>query len=772
MIQLRTLGALDLRDSDGQELRAVLAQPKRAALLAYLALASPRGTHRRDSLLALFWPEQDSEHARNALSQAVHFLRRAVGGEAIVTGNGDGLGLERTALWCDAVAFEEAIDAGRPGDALELYRGDLLEGFHIGDAPEFERWLEAERARLGDRYQKALESSANARETAGDHGDAVRIWRRLAAREPYSSRIAVRLMRALVASGAPGAAIQHARVHEALLREELNVPVDTEVVTLVKQLQLARPEQIRAAESKPPVSMPSGSDPQGPMAQPAIPARKTKLVAAGFLVLMAAGGGAIALKSQAREQRAPAISSLAVLPLENLSGDSAEQFFADGMHDALITELARYPQLKVISRTSVLQYKGTKKPLPDIARELKVDGVIEGTLMRDGGRVRMNAQLVHGLTDRHLWAKRYERNLGDILVLQAELAEAIAREVRVAAAPLPPSLRPRGGTPDSAPQALYLKELYLRGRHAEISRSPIGVETAKQYYNRAIERDSSFALGYAGLAGIYGMMAEYDFAPYGLALDSAEMMARRAVALDSTLPEARAAVALALANKGNFAASESEFIRAIELGPSDARAHFWYSILLVALGRGEEALREAKRGIELDPFGPTPQTGMLRYATWLVTGQRPHLKLPVSERRAMLKVDPGEPWARAQDAYDYAVEGQCSEARKSLFQAQPIAPRSARMLAYVATVDWLCGDKRGARALLTRMKRGGNARDHGFRIALVHIAIGEKDSAFAWLQRSRWTVGQLSGLSADRRVDPIRSDPRFPQLLRRLRLRN
>jgi DNA-binding SARP family transcriptional activator/TolB-like protein/Flp pilus assembly protein TadD len=770
MIHLRMLGGLDLRNSEGQELRAVLAQPKRAALLAYLALASPRGTHRRDSLLALFWPEQDAEHARNALSQAVHFLRRSVGTESIIAGNGDGLALDRTGLCCDAVAFEEALDAGRPDDALELYHGDLLEGFHIAEAVEFERWLETERARLAERYGKALQCVAKAREAAGDWGEAVRLWRRLASRDPYNSQIAACLMRALAVGGDPGGAVQHARVHETLLREELDVAPDPEVAGLVRQLQSAPTEQSPGQGLERPVLGPPKRT-LGPKSERVVPTRKTPLIAAALVVLLTAGAGAFALRNGASEQAIPAIRSLAVLPVENLSSDSSDEFFADGIHDALITELARYPQLKVISRTSVMQYRGTKKSLPAIARELRVDGVVEGTLLRDGGHVRMNAQLVHGPTDRHLWAKRYQRDLQDILVLQAELAEAIAREVRVATAPMRSSLGRGGGPPDSAPQALYLKELYLRGRHAEINRSPMGVETAKQYYDEVIERDSNFALGYAGLAGLYSIMAEYDLAPNGPALDTAEVLARRAVALDSTLPGTRAALALALANKRNFQAAEREFQRAIELGPSDARAHFWYSILLVALGRGEQALLQARRAMELDPFGPNPQIGMVRYATWLSTGQRPHLKLPVAERRPALKVEPGDPWARAQEAYDYAEEGQCAEADKSLSRAQPLAPKSFRMLAYVATVDWLCGRKIRARTLLEKMKERTDMRDHGYRIALVHAAFGEKDSAFIWLPRTRWTLGQLSSLSAERRMDPLRSDPRFLALLRELGVR-
>jgi TolB-like protein/DNA-binding SARP family transcriptional activator len=453
MIHLRTLGALDLRNSEGQELRTVLAQPKRAALLVYLALAAPRGTHRRDSLLALFWPEQDTEHARNALSQAVHFLRRSLGWEALVTATGDGLGLEWKDFWCDAVAFEEALDAGRPAEAIDLYRGDLLEGFHIADAPEFERWLDAERQRLADRYGKAVEAEAGEREAAGDHEGAVRRWRRLAARDPYSSRVAVRLMRALAAAGAPAGAIQHARVHETLLRQELNVAPDSEFVALVRQLQTSRPHQAPPPDPALPASRPGIEVAQSSGSRRFGPGQRTMVIAVGA-VLLAAAAGAVALKNGAGEPHLPPIRSLAVLPIENLSGDSSGQFFADGMHDALITELARYPQLKVISRTSVMRYRGTKQALPDIARELKVDGVVEGTLLRDGGRVRMNAQLVHGPTDRHLWAKRYERDLRDVLLLQGELAEAIAREVNVAAKPVGRSSRGAVGTVDSAPKEL------------------------------------------------------------------------------------------------------------------------------------------------------------------------------------------------------------------------------------------------------------------------------------------------------------------------------
>jgi TolB-like protein/DNA-binding SARP family transcriptional activator/Flp pilus assembly protein TadD len=787
VIRLRTLGALDLRGSDGKELDGVLVQPKRVALLCYLALATPRGPHRRDTLLPLFWPEHDTQHARNSLSQSIHVLRRSLGPDAVLSG-GDTLSLAWGDLWCDVVAFEEALDDGRLVDAVELYGGELLEGFHLASAPEFERWLESERERLARRYATAVEELATEREAAGDVRGAAIWWRRLAARDPYSSRPAVGLMRALAAAGDPAGAVQHARVHETLLREELNVAPDPEVAALVRQLEsrsggaahdsrahLIEPAPLEEAAR---TSTPSPDPPAVRAAGPARDSSRTRpsrlrrpiVFAAAVLVLVAV---AVAITRETRASSMPTIRSIAVLPLENLSGDSTQQPFADGMHDALISELARYPGLSVISRTSVMQYRGTKKRLPEIARELNVDGIIEGAVLHEAGKVRMTAQLVHGPSDRHLWAQSYRRDLRDILVLQSELAEAIAREVRVAATP-PERRRPTfAGSADSAPKELYLKELYRRGKNAELSRSLAGLQTAKEYYRRAIERDSNFALGYAGLAGAHEIMAFYDFSPVGTALDSARIMARRAIALDSTLPETRTAFAISLVDDGELEAAEREFKRALELGPSNASAHYWYSMLLVALGRGEEALREAERGLELDPFSPRGALGMKYSALYLISGERQSLKLPVSERRPILKLEPGEPWARARQAIELAEEERCAEARADIVRARQLAPGdNIRMLSLVGAVYWLCGERARARALLAEMKRHPHARDHAIVVANLHARFGEKDSAFVWLGRQqRWMLARRAFLSADRLIDPLRSDPRFPELLERLQLR-
>jgi DNA-binding SARP family transcriptional activator/TolB-like protein len=766
VLRLRVLGAVDLLDGEGKELRTLLAQPKRLALLAYLALAAPRGAHRRDKLLALFWPEHDAEHARNALSQAVHFLRRTMGADAVVSRGTEELALDTNRVWCDVVACEKALDAGRVNDALELYRGDLFEAFHVADtAPEFERWLDAERKRLALRYASALEQLAAEREAAGDVAGSVSWWRRLAARDPYSSRTTLRLMRALAAAGDPAGAIQHARIHETLLRGELGVAPDAEIAALVQQLQSARAAPRAATPVAPRADAPVGVEAPG--------RRNRAALVLGFAVLLVAAGGALVVRNGAKQPSAAGIRSLAVLPLVSLSGDSSHQRFADGMHDALITELARYPDLSVISRTSVMRYRGQDTlPLPAIARELKVDGIVEGTLVWESGRVRMNAQLVHGPSDRHLWAESYARDLRDVLVLQSELAAAIARQVRVASKPVPRTQPSATGPAGAPPQELYLRELYLRGRHLELSRSLAGVQAAREAYRRAVALDSTFALGYVGLAAVYGYLGDYNYAPVGPALDTARMMAQRAFALDSTLPETHTALAVSLGDAHQFEAAEREFKRAIELGPSNARAHFGYSILLVALGRGEEGLRVARRGMELDPFSPRGGLAMERYATWLVTGDRPHFRLPVRERRPILQLEPGEPWARAREAVELAMEGRCDEGRVEIERAQQLAPGfNFRMLAYVGQYHGFCGEEARTRAILARMKRHPEARNHGFRMAWLHTQLGEKDSAFAWLNHHRWTMAELSNLSAGWNLDSLRSDPRYLQLMRRLGIR-
>jgi DNA-binding SARP family transcriptional activator len=632
VIRLRTLGQLDLEGPGGREVRNALAQPRRAALLVYLALATPRGHHRRDALLALFWPESDIERARNALNQALHFLRLSLGNGTIINRSGDdALTLDWDSVWCDALEFEEALATGRRADALDLYQGDLLAGFHVGDAPEFERWLDAERARYAALYAEALEAVAAERERARDFAGANIHWKRLAARDPYNARVALRLMQSLVASGDAAAAVRHARVHAALLQEELGIAPDADITALVQQLQN--------------------------------------------------GGGAKAIRSTTS---------------------------TPSPHEAHVSAL-----------------EGASAPVAEVARP------------RETSRRRRLAFVA-----------------GTMIFIAAMV---IARAT--------------SGHPDPVPKEQYLRSLYVRGRNAELSRSPLGIHTAKAAYHRAIEVDSTFALGYAGLAGVYGFIVDYALGPAAPALDSARMMANRAVALDSTLPEAHTALAVALGDVGQFDAAEREFNRAIQLEEKNADAHYWYSVLLVALGRGAEALREAKRAEQLETVAPRGVLAMQRYAEYLLTGKRPHLGLPVVAQRPVLKLEPGEPWARGREAIAFAREGNCAAARSSMDLAQQLAPDNIRMLSDLGEIYWRCGEQKRAKALLATLQKRPDAQEHGNRVAVLYLLFGDRDSTFFWLDRQVWTLSSLSALSAAEFADPLRDDVRYARLLRRIGIR-
>jgi tetratricopeptide (TPR) repeat protein len=230
-------------------------------------------------------------------------------------------------------------------------------------------------------------------------------------------------------------------------------------------------------------------------------------------------------------------------------------------------------------------------------------------------------------------------------------------------------------------------------------------------------------------------------------------------------------LALTLGDAGDYEAAEREFRRAIELGPSNARAHYRYSILLVALGRGEDALRESNRAAELDPFGPHGVRTMQRFAQFLATGERAWLKVPIAKRRSpILSLEPGQSWAVASDAVFAAEQGQCDDARTAIERAQQLTPGNIRMLHYVAAVYWSCDERVQARAILDEMERQPSAREHGYYIAIVHSMFGDKDSAFRWLEHTGWFLGRQAGLRAYRWLDPLRSDPRYAQLLERLGL--
>ncbi|HEX2779158.1 MAG TPA: BTAD domain-containing putative transcriptional regulator [Gemmatimonadaceae bacterium] len=765
-IRLRTLGALQLHNGAGEEAHALLSQPRRVALLVYLVMAAPRGFHRRDRLLALFWPEQDGTRARNALSQAVHFLRRALGGDAILSRGDDEIGVDQGRIWCDAIELEAALTAGRLDEALELYRGPFLDGVHISAAaPELEHWIDAERTRLGRRYAEALERMADARESAGDHVGAALWLRKLVAEDPLAAHPTLRLMRALAAAGDGAGAIRHARVHEAMVREELGAPVHPDVAALTRELQTTPPvEPIRAPirAAPPPVAVAVAAAPAQPLvakeADTDVPrradtprvSRRSTFVLAGFAVV---GIGALLVSRAHRPATAqvPPISCLAVIPLENLSRDSTQEYFADGVTDAIITELARHERLTVISRTSVTRYKRSTKPLPTIARELGCDGIIEGTVSTSGDRVHVNAQLLYGPGDRHLWASGYDGQLKDVLALEREIADSIARQVHGV------TTMPRRGLAPAVDPIAYGQ--YLRGRDAFRSRNPASIRHAVALYREAVARDSTFALGYAGLADGYRFLGGLGYAPRASLADSARLMAARALALDSTLSEAHASLAALLTDDADWSGAEREFRRAIVLEPGNALAHQWYAVMLATMGRKAEALTEIRRAEALDPLSQPVRGAKVdieRYA-----GVRDS-SIVLKDRSRI--VDPNNPGTIATLSINLARQGKCAEAYVENGRAQELAPGNTSMGISLVAVHMLCKHRKEARALLDTLERRPDARLMGIHFAEL-FAGNAPDSAFAWLGRTEWGMASRYQLRVSPRLAPLRSDPRYGQLL-------
>jgi TolB-like protein/DNA-binding winged helix-turn-helix (wHTH) protein len=325
----------------------------------------------------------------------------------------------------------------------------------------------------------------------------------------------------------------------------------------------------------------------------------TVLMMLALLLSLAVGSVVVVRRyTQRPQEKADPIRSIAVLPLANLSNDPDQEYFADGMTDELITDLAQVAELKVVSKTSIMQYKGTRKPLPQIGRELGVDAVVEGSVLRSGGRVRITAQLIRAATDRHLWANAYEGDLRDVLQLQSRVAEAITGEVRLA---LTAQERSRIYSPGHLDPAAY--DLYLRGRYFSNQRSAAAFHTAIDYYKQAAVKDPAFALAYAGLADCYTLLAMWGDGSHWLT--DAETNATKALALDDGLPEAHTSLAAVKVLEWDWVTAEKEFQRSLALNPNDAQTHQWYgNLYLGPKARHQEAIAELKRALSLDPLSP------------------------------------------------------------------------------------------------------------------------------------------------------------------------
>ena len=481
-------------------------------------------------------------------------------------------------------------------------------------------------------------------------------------------------------------------------------------------------------------------------------------VIAGLLIGLNAGG----LRDRVLGTSSlPQIQSIAVLPLENLSGDPEQEYLADGMTDALITQLGQTSTLRVTSRTSIIRYKGAKKSLPEIARELNVDAIVEGTVLRSGDRVRITAQLLHAPTDRHLWAKTYEEDFRDILTLQRTVALAMINEMRIE---MRPELQARWRSNPAVNPEAY--RLYLKGRYLWNKRTESDAKIAMQYFEQALAKQPGYALAYAGIADYYQFLGDYGVLHPHEAYPKAISAAKKALELDDTLSEAHSTLGInKLWYERDWAGAENEFKRALELNPSNAEANRRYGLFLTVSGRFSEAAAQTRRIEELDPLSYTTGT----YLGWNFYATRQYDRA-IEQFREVIRLDPNFWVAHHRLGSAYEAKGMYKEAIGEFQKALELSQGLILTMGSLGHAYALNGQRKEALDLLRKLREQSAKRYvDPVAVAEIYLSLGEKDEAFRWLEkayddRSCWLVWYR----LTPQMDPVRSDPRFKQLMRRV----
>ena len=457
------------------------------------------------------------------------------------------------------------------------------------------------------------------------------------------------------------------------------------------------------------------------------------------------------------------LTAVAVLPLTNLSTDADQELFADGLTEALITDLAKIKAMKVISRHSVMQYKGTDKPLRRIAQELGVGAIVEGSVFVAGGRVRVNAQLIEAASDRHLWAESYERDLRDVLTLQGEVAQAIAKEVRATLTPQEQQRLARARPVDPAAH-----EAYLKGRFHWNRRTEGAMGRGIEYFRQAVAIDPAYALAYVGLADSYNVMGFYGYLPPREAFPRAAAAARRALEIDESLGEAHASLAYPTHYyEWDWSAAEREYRRAIELNPGYETGRRYYLNLLTSAGRTDEALEQGRKARELDPLSLINSAAI----GWVHFYRRDYDRALDSFEKT-LELEPRFMLAHLWAGWAHEQKGAYAEALEKIRRAHKLGGATPLTAAFLARAQALAGQTDEARKALAELVEESRGRYvPGFLVALVWLALGDHEPALEWLsrsheERSHWLVF----LNVEPRLDPLRGETRFEELRARVGL--
>jgi TolB-like protein/Tfp pilus assembly protein PilF len=703
--RLKLFGGVSIETSEGP-VAGRAAQRRRLALLALLG-GSRSGAMSRDKLIAYLWPEADAESGRRFLSDSVYRINKALGGDAIVA-VGDDLRLDPRRVSTDVGEFEDALAKREYARAAELCVGPFLDGFFLSDAPEFERWVDVERERRAREHARALEALAESADQADDRTAAVEWWKRLAALEPLNSRVSLRLMRALDAAGERAAAIQYATEHGQRLRNDLDLEPDADVVALADLLR-------NATTAPKPTTRPLG---------------------------------------RARS------ASVAVLPFRNLSADRENEYFADGITEDVIAQLAKIRALKVISRASVMRFKDRQQTLREIGATLGATTLLDGSVRRAGDRVRVVAQLIDAESDHHLWSETFDRDMTDIFAIQTEVALRIAGALE---AELSPDEQVRVHREPTSDVLAY--QLYLQGRAWLIRYTGPSITRAIEYFDRATARDPTFALAHASAAMAYIELVELGVMAPDVAYRRASDAAANALRLDPELGAAHCAAGYLKALRDfDWAGAEQGFKRALELSPSGADVYDLYGRLCAALERYDESITLLLRAQELDPLAHRVDiaTAMLRAGRY---------DEAVVRAKYAVELDPFDR-ARATLGWAYFLSGKQDEGLAELERAVAISPGSAIWLAQLGEAYALAGRETKAREILGELEaRSRTQYVSPYHFAYLYTGLGETDRAMDCLERAvAERAGPVYAIKGSFLFTPLRTHPRFKALLRRMNL--
>lgn len=702
MRKLHTLGRIELVGSDGSRFDALLSQAKLSALLVSMTSPAPGRLHRRDTLLALLWPDLGPRRARHALRQALTRIRSVVGSDVVVT-SGDAVGICPEALWSDTAAFREALEADRLGEALRLYEGEFLPGFYLSGAPAFERWVDGERARLTEAAREAARALSQQAEGGADLGEAVRWARRETEVAPWREDAWRRLVGLLYRTGGRAAALRAYAACDRQLRGELGIAPSAATQALVAEIQTD------GGEARTGRSSPAG------------------------------------------------IESVAVLPFSDLSPEPLPDYFVEGVTDLLTSQLARLRGTDVISRSSATKAAADAPgDLEGIAGILGVDAVVEGFLVRSGSRLRITAQLTALDPQRHVLAHSFEGCVGDLLEIQGELARAVASGVEGS---LDPSLQP-GPTAvriDPAAQDAYFRGLYLWNRWTER-----GFRAALSEFERAVQLDPGFALAHTGVAHVCSTMGYFGSMRPSEAMPRSFQAAGRALELDPSLGEAHVALGMyRFLWEWDVDAAEAEIRRALERAPGSATAHWVRSLILSATGRFDAAIAEIRRARRLDPLSLPVRVaeGWARLAARDLEGAS-------TVAREVLDLEPAFGPGRWLAGVVLLEQGRPLEARDELREACRLTDRAPFVAATLASAEARANGVDRARSILDELiGRAKTIWVPPVALAMGHVALGEVKEAVACLadaveQRDGWALY----LDAWPRLDAVRDDPGFRRI--------